>query len=135
MAQLTKKYEQLKQVFDKMKPLSGIDLEAAAEDENVLRGILESKKKDAKDYNKVDLSFELLFDRVKRLSGSVNIFTGIQFEQIFAGFLDLNSKFDSISSGNIPKVEEYPEDYNQEHYDEPYDEPQNEEADKLVDDE
>lgn len=103
LTQLSKKYDPVKEVFDKMKPLSGVDLGEVKEEENVLRGIIDIKKQNDKDYSKIDLSFELLFDRVKRLLGSVNTFTGLQFEQIFAGFLDLNSKFEAIASGNIPK--------------------------------
>ena len=104
LAELTKKYDAMKEVFDKMKPLSGVDLEEVKEEENVLRGIIDFKKGTAKDYSKIDLSFELLFDRVTRLMGSVKIFTGLQFEQILSGYLDLNSKFEAISSGNIPKA-------------------------------
>jgi hypothetical protein len=104
LAGLSKDYDHMKEVFDKMKPLSGVDLEEVKEEENVLRGIIDFKKGTVKDYSKIDLSFELLFDRVKKLIGSVNTFTGLQYEQILSGFLDLNSKFEAIQSGNIPKA-------------------------------
>ncbi len=105
LAQLSKKYDPIKMVFEKLKPLAGVDLEPEKTEENVLKGILESKKKTTKEPSKIDLSFELLFDRLRKLETSVNTITGLQFEQIFAGFLDLNNKLENISSGNVPKVQ------------------------------
>ncbi len=104
LAQLNKKYEHAKFVYEKMKPLAGIELEPEKEQENVLKGILESKKKTAKEPSKIDLSFELLFDRLRKLESSVGTITGLQFEQIFAGFLDLNNKLENITSGNVQKL-------------------------------
>ena len=91
-------------LFEKLKPLAGVEMEPDKQEENVLKGILESKKKTAKEPNKVDLSFELLFDRLRKLESSVGVITGLQFEQIFAGFLDLNNKLENITSGNVSRM-------------------------------
>lgn len=88
-----------------MKPLAGVELEPERQEENVLKGILESKKRTTKEPNKIDLSFELLFDRLRKLETSVGTITGLQFEQIFAGFLDLNNKLENITSGNVARVQ------------------------------
>ena len=83
--------------------MAGVELEAEKQEENVLKGIIESKKKEAKEPNKIDLSFELLFDRLRKLETSVGTITGLQFQQIFAGFLDLNNKLENIVSGTVSK--------------------------------
>ena len=89
---LNKKYTRARLLFEKTKILAGVDLAPNKEEENVLKGILESKKKSVSGTNKIDLSFELLLDRLRKLETSVGTITGLQFEQIFAGYLDLNNK-------------------------------------------